>query len=162
MEKHEGKSRGPAAYKNTALRMAWRVFGIGIAALLAGCSAASGNASDTFVLGVEVTGSAGAGIDITITDESGPTLLINDTGITALPVTREAAGNVDFSTAGVFTVAVSGTNIPAGESFSVTVTYTENSYLAPFTQTLDETTVPNSTAGAANLEYLFPLVAPYQ
>ena len=162
MKRYPGRLGDSALFCSVLFRFARAVAVIGGALLFAGCNTATGNVSDTFALGVDVTGNAGTGIAITITDESGPTLLVNDAGITTLPVSRETTDTVDFSISRTFTVAVSGTAIPAGESFSVTVTYTENSYFEPITRTVDEMTKTNSTAGAANLDYTFPLVVPYQ
>lgn len=128
--------------------------------ILWGCSAATGTATDTFELTVTATGEVGlGGFDITITDESAATVLATASG-SASPAVLSAGGTIDFSTTQTIEVSVTGNLVPPGDSMTVTVTYTEKSYLPPVTRTVSTATRTNSGAVDADLEYQLPLALP--
>lgn len=130
-----------------------------VGAVLMGCTEAGQTATDTYVLTVTATGGPAGGFDIVIRDEEALTDLVAVAG-QASPASQSVTGTIDFSAYGTFSVQVTGNGVADGQTITVTVTYTENSFVPPVTRTIDATTLANTAGVAADLDYVLPIALP--
>ncbi len=129
--------------------------------VLAGCGEA-GTTSDTYVLSVTASRSSGAGtLDITIQDEAAPAVLASLTGAPT-PAGVSYTGTLDFSSPGTTSVTVTGLAMGAGETMTITITYTDESYDPPVTRTISNETVTFVAGGGPDLTYTKLLVLPIE
>ncbi len=132
---------------------------VGFAVLFGACGA-MGSTSETYDFAATATRSSGAGtFDVTLTDEVTTTVLVSAVGA-ATPASVSFAGTIDYTTTQTVSVVVTGNAMAAGESMTVTVTYTDNSYDPPVTRTVDSYTVANTGAGGSNITSEKPFVLP--
>jgi NAD(P)H-hydrate repair Nnr-like enzyme with NAD(P)H-hydrate dehydratase domain len=127
--------------------------------LLAGCGEAA-NTGDNYVLTVTASRSSGTGnLDITIEDEFAVAVLAS-VAAAPTPAGVSYTGTVDFSLPFTASVSVTGLAMGAGETMTVAITYTENSYNPPVTRTIDSHTVTNTGAAGSNVTSTKPFALP--
>lgn len=122
--------------------------------LLGSCLAVVDPPAEAYTLGVTVSGDAGTGVSVTVTDETAGAVLTSSGPVTSLPSTTQHAGLFTAGTPSIVSVQVDATGVPAAGSLLITVTIADESYDPPVTLTLDEYTLINGASAAADLRYL--------
>lgn len=127
--------------------------------LLAGCMEAS---SQTYRYRLEITvsGSTGSDLTTTVRNETQDALLATDGG-TASPRSYTVTGEIDHASPQVVSVSAVVTDLPAGESFSVTCVYVDESYEDPISFAVADATRTNGTSGANDYSITEHVVLPY-
>lgn len=128
--------------------------------LLGSCLPVVDPPAEAYTLSVTVSGDAGTGVSVTVTDETAGAVLTSSGPVTTLPRTTQHAGLFSAGTLSIVSVQVDATGVPAAGNLLIAVTMTDESYDPPVTLTLDEYTLINGASAAADVGYLELFVLP--
>lgn len=126
---------------------------------VAGCVDTSPQAF-SYTLEITITSSTGTVPSVEVFDDSAGVALVPAAAMTT-PWTYTLSGDIDHTAPQVISIRAAYAAMPTGDSFSVTVVYTEEGYTDPVSYTIIDETASNSTGAAENRQILQTITLPY-